>query len=86
MTSSLMGPGPWSFRLNPKLPSSCEAVHFTNKTRHDNMVVSYTLKIVMRVVRGGDLYIDRPGKRKLFDIVVQTPIQILSVSFYTVIP
>ena len=39
------------------------------------------MKIVMRVERGDDTFVDlKTGKRKQFDIVVQTPVHILSVS------
>ena len=38
------------------------------------------LKIIFRVERGDDEALDpTTGKRKLFDIVVQTPVHILSV-------
>ncbi|EAU91611.1 cyclin binding protein [Coprinopsis cinerea okayama7 len=78
VASMLMGPGPWTFHQDLKLPDSCETMRFTNKNRRANIVISHLLKVVMRVERGDDLHLDRNGKRKLFDIVVQTPIQILS--------
>jgi hypothetical protein len=44
------------------------------------MSVTHLLKCVMRVERGDDVAIDpKTGKRKLFDIVVQMPVHILSV-------
>ncbi|KAF9553024.1 hypothetical protein CPC08DRAFT_698073 [Agrocybe pediades] len=79
IASSLMGPGPWSFHQDLKLPNSCDSLRFTNKNRRSNIVVSHMLKVVLRVERGDDLHVDaKTGKRKLFDIVVQTPILILS--------
>ncbi|KAH6913929.1 cyclin binding protein [Coprinopsis sp. MPI-PUGE-AT-0042] len=78
LASALMGPGPWTFHQNLKLPSSCDMMHFTNKNRRANIAVNHVLKVVLRVERGDDLHVDKAGKRKLFDIVVQTPIQILS--------
>jgi len=81
VASSLMGPGPWTFHQNLDLPSSCRKMHFTNKNKRANIVITHTLKVVIRVERGDDLYVDKRGKRKMFDIVIQTPIQILSVSF-----
>lgn len=80
IASNLMGPGPWTFHQELKLPNSCDAMHFTNKNRRGNIVISHLLKVVIRVERGDDLQLDaKTGKRKLFDIVVQTPVLILSV-------
>ncbi|GLB37733.1 putative cyclin binding protein [Lyophyllum shimeji] len=79
MASSLMGPGPWTFHQDLQLPTSCSVIRFTNKNRRSNVVITHQLKCVMRVERGDDLHLDpKTGKRKLFDIVIQTPIQILS--------
>ena len=51
------------------------------------MVVQHTLKIVMRVERGDAQAIDpRTGKQKLFEIVVQTPVYILSVRIVSSFP
>ena len=82
VASSLRGPGPWMLHKNLKLPGSCSQMKFTNKNRKSNIIVTHTLKLVMRVERGDDFFMDpKTGKRKLFDIVVQTPVLILSVSF-----
>ena len=79
--SSLMGPGPWVLQSELQLPKSCAQMHFTNKHKRSNIGINHTLKIIFRVERGDDAFIDaRTGKRKHFDIVVQTPIHILSVS------
>lgn len=81
MASSLMGPGPWSFQHNLQIPASCTRVHFTNRNRTSNMTITHTLKITMRVERGDDEVMDaKSGRRKLFDILVHLPVQILSVS------
>lgn len=86
VASSLKGPGPWTLHQNLKLPGSCAQMKFTNKNRKSNIIVTHTLKLVMRVERGDDFFIDpKTGKRKLFDIVVQTPVLILSVSFIIII-
>jgi arrestin-related trafficking adapter 3/6 len=78
--SGLMGPGPWTFHQDLPLPSSCRNLHFTNKNKRSNMNIVHTLKCVLRVERGDDEVMDeKTGKRKHFDIVVQTPITILSV-------
>ncbi|KAG5652841.1 hypothetical protein H0H81_003403 [Sphagnurus paluster] len=79
MASSLMGPGPWTFHQDLQLPTSCGLMRITNKNRRSNVVITHQLKCVMRVERGDDLHLDpKTGKRKLFDIVIQTPIHILS--------
>lgn len=80
VASNLMGPGPWTFSRDLNLPASCALLHFTNKNKRSNITVSHILRIVFRVERGDDEFIDpKTGKRKLFDIVVQTPVHILSV-------
>ncbi|KAI0343649.1 hypothetical protein BDW22DRAFT_1356137 [Trametopsis cervina] len=77
--SDLMGPGPWTVQKNLQLPKSCNEIHFTNKNKKSNIMVSHTLKVIFRVQRGDDEAIDKnTGKRKMFDIVIQTPIHILS--------
>jgi hypothetical protein len=84
MASSLLGPGPWTFHQDLKLPNSCSLMQITNKNRRSNIIITHHLKCVFRVERGDDLHMDpKTGKRKLFDIVVQTPIQILSVSTFS---
>ncbi|KAJ7653823.1 hypothetical protein B0H17DRAFT_957201 [Mycena rosella] len=81
LASEWMGPGPWSFHQELALPPSCQRLHFTNKNKRGNMCVTHVLKCVIRVERGDDDALDaKTGKRKLFDIVVQTPVHILSVS------
>ncbi|TFK50963.1 hypothetical protein OE88DRAFT_1645213 [Heliocybe sulcata] len=79
LASSYMGPGPWDFHADLQLPSSCDQINFTNKNKKSNISVSHTLKVVFRVERGDDQFVDpKTGKRKMFDIVVQTPVHILS--------
>lgn len=78
--SSLMGPGPWLLSHDLQLPTECGKVHFTYKHKFANINVHHVLKIMFRVERGDDQAVDpKTGKRRLFDIVIQTPIQILSV-------
>lgn len=82
MASTFMGPGPWTIQYGVRLPESCAQIHFTNKNKKSNIVVTHLLKVIFRVQRGDDSDVDGAGeKRKLYDIVVQTPIHILSVSF-----
>lgn len=78
--SSFMGPGPWTFHVDLKLPQSCSVLKPTNQNKRAGMTVSHLLKIVMRMERGDKMHLDKHGRKKLFDIVVQTPVHILSVS------
>jgi hypothetical protein len=79
LASQFMGPGPWSLHFDARLPTSCADLHPTNSNKKSNLLVNHTLKIVIRVERGDDEVVDEHGKRKLFDIVVQTTIHVLSV-------
>jgi hypothetical protein len=78
--SNLMGPGPWVFHYDLPLPNSCDQINFTNKNKRSSIIVSHNLKVIFRVERGDDKCVDpKTGKPKLFDIVVHTPVLILSV-------
>jgi arrestin-related trafficking adapter 3/6 len=82
LASSFMGPGPWTFSEHLALPNSCAQLRFSLRNRKANVAVSHVLKIVIRVQRGGEEALDpKTGRPKLYDIVVQTPVHILSVSF-----
>ncbi|KAK2463116.1 hypothetical protein APHAL10511_004771 [Amanita phalloides] len=79
MASSLMGPGPWTFHQDLHLPHSCRYIHFTNRNKLSSISITHTLKWTIRLERGDDLHVNtKTGKRKLFDIVMQTPVHILS--------
>ena len=82
IASSFMGPGPWHIQAEVPLPQSCTQLHFTNKNKKSNILVSHMLKVIFRVQRGDDRDLDPvTGRRKMYDIVVQTPIHILSVRY-----
>ncbi|KAJ7209767.1 hypothetical protein GGX14DRAFT_535060 [Mycena pura] len=79
LASYWMGLGPWTFHQELQLPPSCRILHFTNKNKRSNICVTHLLKCVIRLERGDDVAVDpKTGKRKLFDIVVQTQVHILS--------
>jgi hypothetical protein len=81
VAASLMGPGPWAFHHELRLPNSCTQLNFSNQNRRAYILITHNLKVIFRVERGDDEFVDqKSGKRKLFDIVVQTPVHILSVS------
>src|ERR1700734_1954074 len=42
MASNLMGPGPWTFHHELALPTSCDEIHFSNKNRKANILISHT--------------------------------------------
>jgi hypothetical protein len=85
LASDFMGPGPWTLDLTLPLPANCAQLRPSNKNRRANVLVSHTLRVVFRVERSDPPATPPPkGKEgekhgKLFDIVVQTPVHILSV-------
>ncbi|CAL1711434.1 unnamed protein product [Somion occarium] len=79
VASHFLGPGPWQLQTEVALPKSCTQLHFTNKNKRSNILISHLLKVIFRVQRGDERDVDpTSGRRKMFDIVVQTPIHILS--------
>ncbi|KAK7056742.1 hypothetical protein VNI00_002459 [Paramarasmius palmivorus] len=82
------GAGPWSWDVEVEVPGTCRTLRASCKNRRSNMKVEHLLKCVLRVERCPDEE-SMPGrepeggsntkkKRKLFDIVVQTPVMILN--------
>ncbi|OJA18855.1 hypothetical protein AZE42_05236 [Rhizopogon vesiculosus] len=79
MASTVMGPGPWAFHHELQLPEHCSRIHFSNRNKKSNITINHTLKIALRVERGDDEEIDpRTKQRKQYDILIQTPVHILS--------
>jgi hypothetical protein len=76
--AALMGPGPWTLDLSLPLPS-CGSLQPSNRNKRANVLVTHALRAVLRVERGDDAAVDAKGKRKLFDIVVHTPVHLFSV-------
>ncbi|KAM0749112.1 hypothetical protein T439DRAFT_327607 [Meredithblackwellia eburnea MCA 4105] len=70
--------GPWHLESTIKLPDCSSRLNFS--TIHDkaNINISHVLKIMLRVERGDDDFLDSKGKRKLWDVIIETPIHILS--------
>lgn len=73
-----MGPGPWTIGHQLGIPDSCSILHPSNRTKGSNVMVSHTLKVVLRVEKEEGTI---TTGRKSYDIVIHIPIQILSVSF-----
>ncbi|CAE6455080.1 unnamed protein product, partial [Rhizoctonia solani] len=89
IATNLLNPnGPWTIQLQANLPTCSSPIHFTCKHTRSNILISHWIKIMIRVERGDDSQMDK-GKRKQFDIIVETPVHILSCKCnpdYTALP
>lgn len=70
--------GPWILTNNISVPDCTSALHFSTSHEKANTTVIHSLKIIMRVERGDNDYLDSKGDRKKFDIIVEAPMHILS--------
>lgn len=70
--------GPWVLESNIPVPDCTSALQFSTSHEKANISVIHSLKIIMRVERGDDEYLDSKGDRKKFDIIVEAPMHILS--------
>ncbi|GAA5952135.1 hypothetical protein JCM3765_005206 [Sporobolomyces pararoseus] len=78
-TPSLLDPnGPWHLEHNLQLPDCSSKINFSTHHEKANIAISHVLKIMIRVERGDDEFLDTKGKRKRWDIVVETPVHLLS--------
>jgi len=89
VVSQFLGPGPWPIRVNLHLPADCNVIHPTSRNRESSIHVSHALCFTMRLTRG-DVPIDpRTNKKKLFEVIVRTPVHVLSCyarAEYTALP
>ncbi|KDN47846.1 hypothetical protein RSAG8_03266, partial [Rhizoctonia solani AG-8 WAC10335] len=89
IATNLLNPnGPWTLQLQANLPTCSSPIHFTCKHTRSSIIISHWIKIMIRVERGDDSQMDK-GKRKQFDIIVETPVHILSCKCnpdYTALP
>lgn len=69
--------GPWHLRGTIRVP--LQHVHISLKQYSSPIHIRHALKIFIRVERGDDTAVDSKGHRKQYDIIVETPITILSV-------
>src|ERR1700761_401338 len=80
--SELLGPGPYHLLQTLHLPH-CDRLHFGFANPPEggraNIEIRHALKVVLRVERCDDKYLDKNGKRKRWDIVVQIGVGIVSV-------
>jgi len=79
LTSEWMGPGPWPLRMNVAIPSSYGLLHPTNMNMKGNITVCHVLKIIIRAEKGDTGGVE-DSKKKTYDIVIQYPFHLLSVS------
>lgn len=70
--------GPWFLTNNIPVPDCTSTLQFSNSHEKANISVIHSLKIIMRVERGDDEYLDSKGDRKKFDIIVEAPMHVLS--------
>lgn len=65
-TPSLLDPlGPWNIESYLKLPECSTKVNFSTNHDRANITVSHVLKVMLRVERGDDDFLDSKGKRKV---------------------
>ena len=77
--SDLLSPsGPWRLGFKLRMPDCSSKIHPTNKSPVALITVAHTFKVVMRVSSANN--VDEKGKPKLFEVIVEIPINILSVS------
>jgi len=81
LTSEWMGPGPWPLRFNVEISSAYNALRPTNMNRKGNITVCHALKVIIRVEKEDAKDTDGPRKKK-YDIVIQYPVHLLSVSIH----
>lgn len=78
--------GPWD--LETSIPVQPDArLRFTMTNPQANMSVKHSVRVTLRVERGDDEFLDKEGKRKRFDIIVEAQINLLSAaSAHTLLP
>ncbi|BEI91031.1 uncharacterized protein CcaverHIS019_0311010 [Cutaneotrichosporon cavernicola] len=76
--ASLLDPmGPWHLEKDLAVPDCSTRIKFTTKHESTMMSVQHWLKVTIRVERGDDNAVDSKGRRKQFDIIIETPIKML---------
>ncbi|KAH7102248.1 hypothetical protein BKA62DRAFT_829596 [Auriculariales sp. MPI-PUGE-AT-0066] len=79
LVNMLSPDGPWMLQTEVTLPSPCGRIHASNRHSKANAGIHHILKVIIRAERGGETEMDpKTGRRKQFDIVVQTALMVLS--------
>lgn len=76
--------GPWELEASVPVPGPESHLKFSSSNAQSYVNVSHVLKVVVRVDRGDDEYLDNKGKRRKWDIIVESPAHILHVSLAVV--
>ena len=79
VVSQLLGFGPWPVSANLHLPADCKVLHPTSRSPDSTIHVTHALRFTMRLTRGGSHVDPRTNKQRLFEVVVRTPVSVLSV-------
>lgn len=79
-TPSCLDPlGPWELEGVVRVPRIDSGIKFTTTNPRSNLAVTHIVKVVLRVDRGDDEYLDAKGRRKKWDIIVEANTHVLSV-------
>ncbi|KAH8921169.1 hypothetical protein BT69DRAFT_355026 [Atractiella rhizophila] len=70
--------GPWILEGELQLPDCQSNLHFSLVHEKALLAISHLLRIVIRVERGDDDHLDSKGQRKLWDVIIESPLHILS--------
>ena len=74
--------GPWELETSLLIPDDpAQRINFTTTNPKANISISHCVKVIIRVDRGDDEFLDAHGKRKRWDIVVEAGVHVLSVGF-----
>ncbi|SCV71612.1 BQ2448_3200 [Microbotryum intermedium] len=78
-TPALLDPlGPWHIESYLQLPTCASKIAFSTHHEQSNIATSHNIKVMLRVERGDDDYLDSKGNRKLWDVIIESPIHILA--------
>ncbi|SCZ89070.1 BZ3500_MvSof-1268-A1-R1_Chr1-1g00932 [Microbotryum saponariae] len=78
-TPALLDPlGPWHIESYLQLPTCASKIAFSTHHEQSNIATSHIIKVMLRVERGDDEYLDSKGNRKLWDVIIESPIHILA--------
>ncbi|KAG8764435.1 hypothetical protein FRC15_007628 [Serendipita sp. 397] len=74
----LMSPdGPWHLAGTLKVPQNY--LHTSHQHPKSFVTIKHALKVYLRVEKGNDETDPKTGRKKQFDIIIETPVNILSV-------
>jgi len=78
LASEWMGPGPWPLRFSVDISGAYSTLRPTSMNKKGNITVGHTLKIIIRVEKGDSVDAEGSKRKKVYDIVVQYPVHLLS--------